>query len=66
MKLYLCLLGGIHDVPGNRRHGESVIAESSDAALGYAIERYGLRDVPPGSTAIAVSTPTLGRDGGES
>lgn len=52
VKWWLCLLRGIHDVPGNRRHGETVVADTSQDALEYAATRYGLRDVPPNSTAI--------------
>lgn len=51
MTLYLCLLGGIHDVPGNPRPGEQVYASSREAALEYAASRYGLVRVPPGSSA---------------
>jgi hypothetical protein len=29
MTWYLVLLRGIHDVPGNRRHGETVVASNS-------------------------------------
>lgn len=54
MNWYLVLLRGIHDVPGNRRHGETVVAANAQQALDYAIERYGLTEVPEGSTAIAM------------
>jgi hypothetical protein len=57
VKPYLCLLAGIHDVPGNRRHGETVIADCGAAALAYAAGRYGLSDVPPGSSAVALRMP---------
>lgn len=59
MKSYLCLLAGIHDVPGNRRHGETVLADSAAAALLYAASRYGLHSVPAGSTATPVTQPPI-------
>lgn len=57
MTWYLCLLRGIHDVPGNRRHGETVVADTSADALAYAASRYGLAHVPPGSAAVAMQGP---------
>lgn len=54
MTWYLCLLRGIHDVPGNRRDGETVVADSAAQALDYAKDRYGLTAVPEGSTAVAL------------
>jgi hypothetical protein len=57
MTWYLVLLRGIHDVPGNRRHGETVVASNSEDALEYACGRYGLTEVPEGSTAIAIHGP---------
>lgn len=62
MKPYLCLLPGIHDVVGNRRHGELVIADDAMSALEYAAYCYGLHAAPDGSSAIVVAHPTLGRD----
>ncbi len=59
MKSYLCLLVGIHDVPGNRRHGETVLADSAEAALVFASSRYGLHNVPEGSTATPVTQPPI-------
>jgi hypothetical protein len=57
MTCYLVLLRGIHDVPGNRRHGETVFADSRAEALEYAITRYGLIAVPEGSRAPALRAP---------
>lgn len=57
MKAYLCLLAGIHDDPASPRHGETVYADTRDAALAYAAERYGLRSVPPGSSATPLAHP---------
>jgi hypothetical protein len=54
MTWYLVLLRGIHDVPGNRRHGETVVADIAADALEYAIGRFGLSAVPEGSTAVAL------------
>ena len=54
MTRYLCLLAGIHDVPGNPRPGEQVFADSKDDALAYAAGRYALDAIPEGSTAVAI------------
>jgi hypothetical protein len=54
MTWYLVLLRGIHDVSGNRRHGETVLADNAAEAMEYAIGRYGLTSVPEGSVAAAL------------
>lgn len=55
MKRYLCLIGGIHDVPNSRIAGDEIIAPTAAAALNEAARLHGLTSVPPGSTAMAIN-----------
>lgn len=60
MDAFLCIIVGIHDVPGDPRPGDVVLAETADEALAFAADRYGLATVPSGSSATRTDQPALG------
>lgn len=60
MDAYLCIIAGIHDVPGKPLPGDVILADTPEQALTFAADRYGMRKAPEGSTATLTDHPRLG------